>query len=474
MKRSKFSLSNYKLATFDMGQLIPVGLVEVLPGDTFQHNVSALLRCSPLVAPVMHPVDVCVHNWFVPHRIVWDGWEDFITGVDESGFPLATQTVAAGDLYDYFGMGLGSTGVVAINKLPVYGYNKIWNEFYRDQDLQTEAAEGDQAVKRVCWNKDYFTTSRPWPAKGTAVTVPLKGKAFVERSPDDGSAPPITGPVTYSDHATLLSANATGVGDYVDLTANLELQGYDSGNPSAAGAPRIDIDDLREAFALQRYNEARARYGSRYTEYLAYLGVRSGDARLQRPEYLGGGKSTISFSEVLQTGPDGAGDGVGNMLGHGITAFKSPRYRKFFSEHGYVFSLMFVRPKSMYVSGTPRQFLKTQRNLFWQKELEHIGQQPVATMELFNNNTGTFGYQDRYDEYRRQWSSVSGEFKSTLNFWHMGRIFASAPTLNEDFVECEPSKRNFASTDTNSLYAMVYHKLVARRLVSGGATPFVR
>lgn len=468
MKRTKHSLSHYRLLTADMGKLIPIALYPVLPGDSVQQATSLLLRANPLAAPVMHPVSVRVHHWFVPNRLIWEDWEKFITGGsdgegDGAVFPtITTGAVTVGSLSDYLGLPVSLPPGSTVSAMPYRVYNLIWNEFYRDQDLQTPVAETSQTVKFVNWNKDYFTTARPWPQKGGGITVPIKESGGDGRIPvgrTSAGAPPAATQVVHGSQGAFGSFEAP-LGTFETLEADLSTA-------------YVEIDDLREAFALQRYGEARARFGSRYTEYLAYLGVRSGDARLQRPEYLGGGKSTISFSEVLQTA-EGT-DPVGQMAGHGITAFRSPRYRKFFSEHGYVMTLMFVRPKSMYVSGTPKMFLKGgSKEDFWQKELEHIGQQGVATMELFNNSTALFGYQDRYDEYRRQWSSVSGEFKTVLNYWHMGRIFASAPTLNEDFIKCDPSKRNFAEQTQHSLYAMVHHKIGARRLVSSSGTSFVR
>lgn len=210
-------------------------------------------------------------------------------------------------------------------------------------------------------------------------------------------------------------------------------------------------------------------YGSRYTEYLRYLGVRSSDARLQRPEYLGGGKQTIAFSEILQAGTNfDANTGVGTMRGHGITAVRSNRYRRFFEEHGLVLSLLSIRPKTMYVNGLPRMWSRSTREDYWQRELEMIGQQEILNQELYTADTGptdVFGYQDRYADYKHIQSQVSGDFRSTLNFWHEGRTFASDVTLNESFVLCSPSKRIFASTATDTFWIMANHSIQARRMV---------
>lgn len=481
MKRSKFSLSHYKLFTCDMGELIPCGLIEVLPGDTIQQSTSLLLRCSPLLAPVMHPISVRIHHWFVPHRLVWDEWEDFITGgpdgMNASTFPWmgADAGYATGTLCDYLGIPPNKT-FIKHNALPIRGYQLIWNEWYRDQDLtnpsaiSTAGGVGSDAttsknLRAVAWEKDYFTSSRPWEQKGPAITVPISGinpVTFREtgttpgvRTLQRGSGTP--GPMYVTQAGT---TNAT-------LTAEVDL----------TSASSVTVNVLREAMALQRYEEARARYGSRYTEYLRYLGVRSSDARLDRPEYLGGGKQTIQFSEVLQTaeGVSPSTAGVGTMRGHGLAAMRSNRYRKFFEEHGYIFSLLSVRPKTMYSQGLTRTLAdKRTKEHFWQKELQHIGQQEVLRKEVWYEDTETvFGFQDRYDEYRRIENNIAGEFRDTLNYWHFGREFSSAPSLNNTFVGCVPTERPFAVQTNDVLWIMANHSIQARRMVAPQGSSFI-
>lgn len=492
MKRSKFSLSHYKLLTCDMGELIPIGCFEVLPGDTVQQSSSLLVRVSPLLAPVMHPVRVRIHHWFVPYRIMWSDWESFITGgpdgLDASVAPyLQYSTTPVGGLLDYLGVPPGTYPAVdglRVSAFPLRAYNRIWSEFYRDQDLQGELpgpvtggedVTSPSQIQKVAWEKDYFTSSRPWVTKGNAVTLPVGVAAPVVVTGD--------GRPTFEAGAGSVTLKAAASGPGVEMTPGTNIL-PDSPlswiDPKLTAdltlATAVSINELREAFALQRYQEARARYGSRYTEYLRYLGVRSSDARLQRPEYLGGGRQTIQFSEVLQTGPDTADEGVATLKGHGIGAVRSNRYRRFFEEHGVVLSLMSVLPKTMYANSLHRMWSKRTKEDYWQKELEHIGQQEVLNKEVFAEHSipeGVFGYQDRYDEYRRLESGIAGDFRSTLDFWHYARVFASEPVLNASFVSCDATKRPNAVQTEDVLWIMANHSIQARRMLQQTGRSFI-
>lgn len=519
-KRSKLNLSNFHNSTFRMGTLYPCNCLEVLPGDTIQMNTSVFLRLAPMVAPVMHPTYLFKHDYFVPSRVIAnkireDGgadfdFESFITGgsdgTDSQTMPkvvLNKTNSPVGSIPDAFGIpvqNLAQAGKISVNMFPLAAYFMIWNEYYRDQTLQPEHVlswrDGYEsavpwALLQPCWSKDYFTTATPNPQLGPQVTIPVNLTT-------NGSSPLITAqshltgvsPVTFSgtvktarDSDTQLTgsgatinSNASGSITAAGNTGSgvIDTQITWNGGPDTQG--NINVSDVREAFALQRFEEHRALYGARYDDYLRYLGVRPQDARLQLPEYLGGFSAPVQFSEVLQTSA-GASGGVGDLYGHGISAGRSRRWRRFIPEHGYIISVICVRPIPVYSQGLERLWSKSTRVDIWQRELEHVGQQEVLNSEVYSDGTEqdalTFGFQNRYDEYRRGVNIVTGEFRSNQNFWTLAREFANRPALNSDFVQCNPSDRIFQVGERNSdqCYAMIKNNIIARRLISKNGNP---
>jgi len=485
MNRAPHNLSHYRLTTFDMGQLVPVACVEVVMGDSFIHSTAALVRASTLVAPVMHPVDIRVHHWFVPNRVVWSDWDEFITGRDPE-LTVPTIDVQSGGTYtllDHLGVP-DDPGL--INALPIRAYNKIYNEFYRDQDIITAVAEDSVTLKRVGWEKDYFTTCRPNPQQGTAITIPFSagteaplvgrgGKLYFDRaSPSTASGvvvrasqagltADLTDPYTTVDANDASTETNRNFGLDVDLAPG--TLAADLGSVSGGG---IDVNEFRMAMAMQRHLEARNRWGSRYQDYLLYHGIRPRDSRIDIPEYLGGGRQTMAFSEVLATA-EGTNTAVGDQAGHGIAAMRTRRYKRFFPESGWVLSLMSIRPKTVYADQLHRQWLRSLKDDFWQREYEAFGPQAVLKKEVYGNHassTEVFGYNGRHDEYRRHPSYVTAGFRSLDDYWHMARFFASAPALNQTFIECTPTDRIYADTSEPEIRAQVSHRIAARRLIS--------
>lgn len=495
MNRNKFSLSHDKLLSCNMGDLIPIGCIEVVPGDQFQHQTNALIRVAPILAPVMHPTHAMVHHFFIPTRLLWDDFENFITGgEDGTSVPVPPYMLSPaggydiGSLADYFGL---RTGIANLehSALPLRAYAFLFNENFRDQDLEDplvfSKASGldtttSRLLQRVAWQKDYFTAARPWPQKGPDTYLPMGTSAPVV---PDGSNPTIRrlsdgvnnwGTLNHISGGGLTAGAPTGSSGSATIgAATWRTSGL---RTDLTAATAVSINDLRTTSALQRYKELMARFGSRYTEYLRTIfQVKSSDARLQRPEYLGGGIQTLQFSEVLQTA-EGT-DPVGTMRGHGIGALRSNRYRRFFEEHGFVISLISVKPKTMYVQGQPRMWDRKVKEDYFNPILQHIGQQEVLNKELYatgtSTDTQTFAWSDRYAEYRSMESTVSGEFRTTLNYWHMGREFSSLPVLNADFIRANPTTRIYASTDSDQLYIMAHHSIQARRPIAKHANSFL-
>ena len=463
MRRAKHNLSHYKITAGDFGLLYPFSALEVLPGDTFRASSSALVRLQPLMTPLMHPVHIRIHHWFVPNRLVWDDWEAFITG--RKVVPIPTNDSSESTVLDYMGVPPGN---LAVNGLPVRAYNLIYNEFYRDQDLAPEAGEDDVVIQRTAWEKDYFTTARTYAQSGElgesativfAQDLPISGIGMTGK--DTG----VPAKIFQSDktEATIPAAsNPPRTEQTPDGFPNVRVK-------AGTIAGGVDINEWRRAMAMQRFREHRNRYGSRYADYLRYLGVRPADGRLDRPEYLGGGRQTIAFSEVLATSEDTVNSiPLGAQAGHGIAAIRTRPWRRFFAEHGHVISILSIRPKAIYTHATHRSFLRTAAGDYWQKENEALGEQGIWNKEIWKDgNREMFGFQQRHDDYRSHPSGVTGPMRKTAyNTWHMAREFSAQPTLNPSFIDCNPTKRVFRSQNDPQFYAMVQNRVAARRLVS--------
>lgn len=458
-RRSVFNLSYEKKFTCDMGQLIPVMHDEVVPGDIFKIGNQAVIRFQPLVAPVLHEVNVYVHYFFVPYRIIWDSWEEFITGGvdgdDTTSLPYWHPTsYGIGTLWDYFGFppsidpGLGARPVC----FPMYAYNKIFNDYYRDANFLDEIALTTETIEYRCWEKDYFTSALLNQQRGTAPALPVTitgtGSAVWEASHFYNGAP-----AAAAGFPTIASSDVLQVNNAQAATNAFDMFNSNIVDFEDATATTFDIADLRLAFQIQKWMERNNRAGVRYTEFLkAHFGVSPRDDRLQRPEYIGGSKAPVIFSEVLQTSETGATTAQGNLAGHGIAV--SDQYCGTYrvNEYGLIMGIMSVMPKPVYQSGVPKQWIKSNRYDFYFPEFANLSEQAIVNMEVCavdaqpTHNNEIFGYQGRYDELRTKQNMVCSLMRTDFDYWHISRQFnpANPPVLNPYFTACVPRKDIYA------------------------------
>jgi len=487
--RSGFDLSHEKKFTCDMGQIIPVLCTAALPGDVFEIANSCVIRFQPMVAPILHQVDVETFYFFVPYRLLDDDFENFITkgvqGTYEGTIPLfdpalfttPANVIATGELWDFLGFPLIQPPPEACPMdYPRRAYYKIWNEYWRDETLQTEldiTAYGTQhSILRAAWRKDYFTSALPWTQRGTAPALPVFGSASTTfdmpyanaggtnmnevislgtKTTDPGFGFTITGSSAAASSAMEVQNDATDFQQLQDL-----LSDYNTIDGSAFTS--VDISDFRLTLAMQVWMERNARGGARYTEVLqVHWGVTPNDARLQRPEFIGGTKNHAVISEVLQTSAsDTEPTPQGNLAGHGIAVQSAGVGKYRVEEFGVIMGLMVVRPKSAYQDGINRQWLwRTAFDFPW-PEFTGLSEQaiynaeicaiPVATDPDGTDNLTAFGYTGRYNEMRYIPDMVCSEMRDTFDYWHLGRQFdpASPPALNASFIECNPRKDIFS------------------------------
>jgi hypothetical protein len=500
IQRSQFNRSCGLKTTFDSGYLVPVFVDEVLPGDTFNLRMTAFSRLATPMRPFMDNLYLDSQFFFVPLRLIWDNFQKMmgeqVDPGDSTDYLVPTMLAPAGgyasqSLSDYFGI---PTGVESLEHSALFhrAYNLIYNEWYRDENLQdsvvVDRGDGpddpdDYVLLRRGKRHDYFTSCLPWPQKGPSIDLPLGTEAIIKRY--DSASPSIL----YNEDAQSFPGNdiilrtsfsnpsylsATGVGElsidpngglYADLTS----------------ATAATINQLREAFQVQRLYERDARGGTRYTEIIrSHFGVVSPDARLQRPEYLGGGSTPVNINPVAQTSSTDATTPQGNLAAIGTASAHGHGFVKSFTEHGVIIGLVSVRADMTYQQGLNKMFSRSTRFDFFWPTLAHLGEQAVLNREIYAQGTAAddevFGYQERYAEYRYKPSLITGKMRSqdpqSLDIWHLAQDFTSLPTLGPDFiVEQPPVERVVAVQDEPEFLFDSYFSLKCARPMPVYSTP---
>ncbi len=477
--------------------MAPIICQEIVPGDVFDVKSEALIRMAPMLAPIMHRVDININYFFVPNRITWKDWEDYITGGLKGDYEgdlptisiddqLTDQFFLTGSLADYLGVPTIDLGNIAppyqkISQLPFRAYQQIYNDYYIDQNLQTPLdlslyddpnnVGGDYTfltqLQNTGWRKDYFTTCSPTAQKGPSISVPVEGEpVYKSVSEVKGVATSLTGIWDLESNNESLFATQGGTSQSATIENIQSLGGT------------IDIQDIRTSEALQKWLEIGMRGGTRYTERLqSSFGINPEDSRMQRAEWLGGGRQNMVISEVLNTGDPNQPQG--EMTGHGISVGEEARFKRMFLEHGYVIGIMTVQPKTAYYQGMPRHFTREDNVEFYWPEFANLGEQEVKKKEVYFDESGAtnddlFGYQMQYAEFRFNQDCVSGQFKDILEYWHMGRKFAGPQALNSTFITSDPTQRIFAvPSEPSVLWCQTYHRIKAIRPMPYFAKPSI-
>lgn len=482
--RSVFDRTHGHKTTFDVGQLIPFYVDEALPGDTFKLNASVFARMATPIAPIMDNLFLETFYFAVPNRLIWSNWEKFNGAQDdpEDSIDFLVPEVTApdapgwaeGSLFDYMGIPINTT--INVNALHSRAYNLIWNEWFRDQNIQDSITvdKGDgpdsaanYVVKKRNKKHDYFTSCLPWPQKGDSVTLPIGDSADVW---GDGTCLGLkTGDANdefglfcdngLTNYEGMLRGDETLIDDPVGTAAGEDQPSGDSkgigvvestdGHSSGlvadlSSATASTINEIREAFQIQKMLEKDARGGTRYVELLrTHFGVVSPDFRLQRPEYLGGSSCRININPVQQTSSTDATTPQGNLAAFATAADQGRGFTKSFTEHCVIIGLVNVRADLTYQEGINRMFSRRTRYDYYWPSFAHLGEQAVLQKEIYaaddEGKDTVFGYQERYAEYRYKPSIITGEMRSeaaeSLDLWHLSQDFSAAPTLNSAFIE---------------------------------------
>lgn len=495
IRRSVFDRSHVYKTTFNEGQLIPYFVDEVIPGDTFTLNPVEFCRLATPVVPFMDNIYIESFFFFVPSRLVYDKWVNLCgeqENPEDSTDYLVPTVSLTGDmtnkLPDYMGIACasGTFNNLSVNCLPFRSYWLIWNEWFRDENLQKSVKVSKGETNTVLepmgqstanpnyglpsgvknWydpaprgkRYDYFTGALPWPQKGPAVDLPLGQTADLSLAPNATIGLPSSSPVStdrykipdllYSSVGSKLISSSSGWSHSLNaVSTSVPVSSIDGWSVDLSSATSITINSLRQAFMLQRYYEIDARGGTRYTEKLqAHFGVTNPDARLQRPEFLGSHSSMMTINPVTQTSSTDSTTPQGNLAAYGLNAQRYHAFTKSFSEFGYVIGLINVRADLTYQQGVNKMWLRSDVLDFYWPSFAHLGEQAIENIEIYcqgnDDDKKVFGYQERYAEYRYKPSLITGQFRSTykepLDIWHLSQKFVTLPTLSDEFIQDHP------------------------------------
>lgn len=529
---NKFDLSHDKMLTAQSGKLYPVLCQEMVPGDRFRVQSDFMCRTMPLVSPAFGSLKAYIHYFFVPNRLLWNQWEDFITGGEtgedrpvppyvqfndlitdyHSRFNVS-KDVGSGSLADYFGLPLadwdsasgGNTTPVSL--LPFRAYALIWNEYYRDQNIDVEEdidfEKGGRftlgsngrfsfwyhMIHRRRWLKDYFTSALPTPQRGPDVTLPIAGQANVVLSETNNAGrfvAPNGASMAPPDRYDVIASNINSAtsGYSISAAPSKSESGYSltydpNGSLKAdlSTATAVTINDLRRAIALQKFYEISARAGSRYKEMImGHFHVTPSDARLDRPEYLGGGVSPINISEVPQTSATGDTSPQGNLAGKGFGIGRSNRSSFFAEEHGWLIGILSIIPDAVYYQGINKMWNRLNQEDYYWPSFAHLGEQPILKSELYapygsNTFSQLFGYAPRYAEYKYAPNTIHGLFRTQLANWTFARKL-SAANLNSEFLAVPSINNPYAVQDDTDKYLIwISHRIDALRPMPFFGTP---
>ena len=465
--RSSFKIETAHKTTFNAGDLVPIYVDEVLPGDTFNLRMTAFTRLATPLYPTMDNLHLDSFFFFVPNRLIWSNWQRFMgqqdNPSDSTSYVIPTTTTpasgyAVGSIFDYMGLptvGQVNTGsTVTHNVLHLRAYNLIWNQWFRDENLQNSVTVNmgdgpdtysDYAILKRGKRKDYFTGALPWPQKGTAVSLPL------------GTSAPIRADATFPTGVSIKDSgnvqrplkSTAAAGDFVFIDSSSAV-GFSSLYADLSAATAATINQLRQSFQIQKLLERDARGGTRYTEIIrAHFGVISPDARLQRPEYLGGGSTPIQINPIAQTSgtnASGTSTPLGNLAAMGTGLAHGHGFTQSFTEHGVIIGLVSVRADLTYQQGLRKMWSRSTRYDFYFPAFAMLGEQAILNKEIYvrgtSDDNNVFGYQERWAEYRYNPALITGLFKSTsagtIDGWHLAQKFTSLPTLNSTFIQENP------------------------------------